>query len=127
MIVVAVIAILAAIAYPNYANYVMKARRADAKTALLDLASRQERYFSMRNQYTNAGVDLGYGAAFPTDVQTSGTAYYRLTVTAASATAFAATAAPIGPQVTDKCGTYAIDQLGTQSNTGGTLTSAECW
>ena len=48
MIVVAVIGILAAIAYPSYQESIRKARRADAKSALLDAAQRQERFLVLR-------------------------------------------------------------------------------
>ena len=40
MITVAIIAILARFAYPSYQQYILKSHRADAKTALLDLAVR---------------------------------------------------------------------------------------
>ncbi|MDV7393712.1 type IV pilin protein, partial [Arthrospira platensis SPKY1] len=57
MIVVAIIAILAAIAYPSYQEQVRKSRRADAKVSLLDAVQRQERFFTVNNQYT--GVLVG--------------------------------------------------------------------
>ena len=59
MITVAIIGILSAIAYPSYESYVRKSRRVDAKNALLDLASRQERYFSVNNKYSTTAADLG--------------------------------------------------------------------
>ena len=127
MVVVAVVAILAAIAYPSYINQVRKSRRADAKSALLDLATRQERFFSTQNTYTNNAANLGYSAAFPQPVLTSGQAYYQIDVTAASATGFTLTASPLGDQQNDPCGSYVLDQLGTQSNSANTLSSAECW
>lgn len=127
MIVVAILGILAAIAYPSYQRYVQKSRRTDAKTALLDLATREERFFTMNNTYAGTAVNLGYGGTFPISVLTSGTAFYQLTVTASSATAFTATATPIGAQAGDAlCGTYTVDQLGTQGNSG-TGTAADCW
>ncbi|MBS0316808.1 MAG: type IV pilin protein [Proteobacteria bacterium] len=138
MIVVAVITILAAIALPSYRSYVMKSRRTDAKNGLLDLASREERYFSVNNTYTNDPTQLGYGAgsSFPLAINASGQSYYNLTaptVTAASgsgATAvppgFTAQAVPTGDQTADTtCATYQIDQLGTQTNSSGATTG--CW
>lgn len=51
MIVVAVIGILAAIAYPAYTDSVMKGKRAQARTALLELMQQQERYMTQHNSY----------------------------------------------------------------------------
>lgn len=58
MIVVAVIAILAAIAYPAYTDSILKGRRAQARTAILEMIQQQERYMTQRNTYlkfTNTG------------------------------------------------------------------------
>ena len=51
MIVVAVVAILAAIAYPSYAWAVRKGKRAQARTAILELLQQQERYMTQYNSY----------------------------------------------------------------------------
>lgn len=51
MIVVAVVAILAGIAYPSYTSSVLKGKRAQARTALVDLLQQQERYMTQRNCY----------------------------------------------------------------------------
>lgn len=51
MIVVAVIGILAAVAYPSYTDSVLKGRRAQARTALVELLQQQERYMTQRNCY----------------------------------------------------------------------------
>jgi type IV pilus assembly protein PilE len=51
MIVVAVVGILAAIAYPAYTDSVMKGKRAQARTALLELMQQQERYMTQHNSY----------------------------------------------------------------------------
>jgi type IV pilus assembly protein PilE len=128
MIVVALIAILTAIAYPSYVSHVSKTRRADAKTALLDLAARQERFFSINNVYATTPGQLGYsGTAFPVDVQTSSQAYYQLTASANPSTTFAASAVPTGAQSNDSCGTYTVNQLGVQGNGNNTTASADCW
>lgn len=59
LIVVAVVAILAAIAYPAYTDSVLKGRRAQARTALLDLMQQQERYMTQRNTYLAFTNDAG--------------------------------------------------------------------
>ena len=131
MIAVAIVGILAAVAYPAYLQSIRKSRRADAKTALLDLAARQERYSSVNNVYTNVPSQLGYvatGDAYPVNIVSSGQANYQLSVTVgAPATTYTATATPIGGQSLDGCGTYSISSLGVQSNTGNTVATADCW
>lgn len=51
MIVVAVIGILAAVAYPSYQEYVRKGKRAEGRTALMELLQQQERYMTQNNTY----------------------------------------------------------------------------
>jgi type IV pilus assembly protein PilE len=51
VVVLAVVAILAAIVYPTYQDAVRKARRAEARAALLQVMQQQERYYSQRNTY----------------------------------------------------------------------------
>ena len=46
MVVVAIATILFAIAIPSYVTYIRESRRTEAKTAVLDLAGREERYLS---------------------------------------------------------------------------------
>lgn len=51
MIVVAIVAILAAVAYPAYTDSVRKGRRAEGRTALLEVLQQQERYMTQNNTY----------------------------------------------------------------------------
>ena len=135
MITAAIIGILAAVAYPAYNSSVRKSRRADAKTALLDLAQREERFMSTANVYSDKPADLGYpgGTKFPMDIVSGSKAYYTLSVTATAPTAttpawtFSGTATPIGDQLKDKCGSFAIDQRGVQTVGGAGATAADCW
>ncbi|MGK2942486.1 MAG: type IV pilin protein [Immundisolibacter sp.] len=122
MVVVALISILAAIAVPAYQEYGRKARRSDAKQALVALQLQQEKWRASRSSYT---VILGSaGLNWPT---TSRNGYYRLAITAATATAYNMTAAPLTgtPQAGDRCGTFAINQNG--NNITGSYAKADCW
>lgn len=141
MIIVVVIAILAAIAFPSYQRYIQKARRTDAKNALLDLAAREERYFTVNNSYTADLSQLGYGGPSPNPsvaVNSTGQSYYTLAVSAvgpsagtAPYTTYQAQAVPTGAQASDTtCATFQIDQLGVQTNwKNGTQVDAGagCW
>ncbi len=51
MVVVAIVAILSRFAYPSYIDSVRKAKRGEAKTALMLLAQQQERYYAQNNTY----------------------------------------------------------------------------
>ena len=81
MIVVAVVAILAGIAYPSYQSAVRKGKRAQGRTAILELLQQQERYMTQNNSYlvfTNlAGVTSPANVPFKTFAgdNPSGTAY----------------------------------------------------
>ena len=51
MITVAIVGILAAVAYPAYTDSVRKGKRAEARTALMNLLQQQERYLTQMNTY----------------------------------------------------------------------------
>jgi type IV pilus assembly protein PilE len=88
MVVVVVIAILAMVAVPSYRQYSIRAQRTEAKTALLQLATNQERFYLQNNTYTNNLAALG----FPGGLSENGV--YTLNVPLANAQTFQATATP---------------------------------
>lgn len=135
MIVVAIVGILAAIAFTIYSAQVQKARRTDARTAVLDLAGREERFFSVANNYSQIPTDVGY-SAFP---QIVGSGYYTINVTVPDPAFVAAggagpsyviTATAINQQLADSsCASFSINQLGKQSSldSGNVDSTAICW
>lgn len=77
MVTVAIIGILAAVAYPAYTESVLKGRRAEARSALLNLLQQQERYLTQNGCYflftASAGASTGTncaGATVTTPFQT---------------------------------------------------------
>ena len=88
MVVVVIIAILAMIAVPSYRQYTIRAQRTEAKTALLQLAANQERFYLQNNTYSNDLAALG----FPGGASENGV--YTLNVPLANTQAFQATATP---------------------------------
>jgi type IV pilus assembly protein PilE len=130
MVTVAVLSVLATIAVTSYSSQVLKSRRTEAKSALLDLAGREERLFSTTNAYSNLEAALGYAVATSTTVMTAmpfGNGYYTLTVTTPTASSYTLTATPAGSQLNDTaCGTFQLNQLG-QQTVSGTTSAATCW
>ncbi len=121
MIVVVIIGILTAIAYPSYRQYVAKAKRNEAKAALLQISTMQERFYLQNSTYTADMTALGFpvGANFPTD---SGS--YVVNVTAASPAAFSATATyQKADAEAGKCATFSIDGVGSKTSTP----FDDCW
>src|SRR5690606_32671312 len=78
MIAVVVISILAMIAVPSYRQYTQRAHRTEAKTALLQLQSNQERWYLQNNTYTADPASLGFSA------NRSENGVYTLSITAAA-------------------------------------------
>ncbi len=131
MIVVAIMAILAAVAYPAYNKQIRKGHRVDAKSAVLEAAAREEKFFATNNQYSNFAPNLNY-AALPFDVVSSGQKVYVLSiaVNTLGTPTYLITATPFGDQVNDACYTYQIDNFGTQANLlsgGASNTATDCW
>ena len=58
MIVVVIIGFMAVIAYPNYREFAARAKRNEAKAALLQIATNQERFYLQNNTYAAALADL---------------------------------------------------------------------
>ena len=135
MIAVVIAAILLSITVPLYMDQIRKSRRTEAKSAVLDLAGREERLFSVNNAYSATPSDLGYGAVGDTFPITIGGGYYQLTVavpvTVPPNTTFTVTATAISTdQLNDTdCRTYTVNQLGVQTatNASSALNTAACW
>ena len=63
MVAITIVGILAAIAYPSYVDSVRKARRADAQSALTEVAQKLEAYYAKNATYSKNMQDLGYNNA----------------------------------------------------------------
>jgi type IV pilus assembly protein PilE len=142
MVTVVIGAILISIAIPAYSSYVLKSHRTDAKSALVDLASLEERYFSTQNTYTSVPSQLGYtGGAPPFTV---GSGYYQITnitttlpiaptssTTVGTPATYTITATAYGSQQQQdtQCYTFTINSAGTQAayTSASVLNTAACW
>jgi len=139
MITVVVIAILASIALPSYRQYVLRSHRVEAKTALLNVAAEQEKFYLQRNRYANDGelvdtkADGGLGFTRSTE-----NGWYTLTLDPdddANPQAWTIEAKGSGTQLDDKrCKYFSLDSVGARRagpNVDGSgitdETSLECW
>jgi type IV pilus assembly protein PilE len=139
MVVVVIATILLSLAIPSYQQQLRQSRRTEAKTALLDLAGREERFLSTNpTGYTTVAANLGY-AALPSVV---GSGYYTVSVcspacapSAAAAPSYTVIATPVAgtSQVGDtQCTRFAVDSAGQQyaaDKTGAYTAAAQqfCW
>jgi type IV pilus assembly protein PilE len=136
LIAMVIVAILASIAIPSYQTYVLRSHRTDAKSALLDMASLEERFFSTNNSYSQTPSDLGYTGAVPFPVGLNG--YYQITTLTAVAAvppaggnngtpaSYTITASAIGTQTQDaQCLTFTITSAGLQTATPNP--NGDCW
>jgi type IV pilus assembly protein PilE len=138
MVVTVIVAILVAIALPSYRASVLKSHRTEAKSILLDLAGREERYMGTNGAYTNDATQLGFSTGFG---NAFGSGYYSIatspptagTVSSSTAAAvpaqFQFTATAISAQTKDTlCAKFTIDQSGTQvSYDSSSNVSTGCW
>ena len=134
MIVVAIATILMSIAIPLYLHQIRESRRTDARSALVELASREERYFDTNSGYTSTASNLGYSGFGSTDPVGSGAYYYinSPTVTTTNPPTFSLTAQPIpgkGQDLDTDCASFTVTSAGQQSslNSAGTDSTAICW
>jgi len=135
MITVVIASILMTIAFPVYLHQIRESRRTDARSALLDLASREERYYATNNVYTDVAANLGY-TAWP---QVVGSGYYDVNQptninapTATSPATFTLSATPIAGKGQDRdsdCQTFTVTQAGQESSTNSASadSSSTCW
>ena len=136
MIVIAVLAIIATIALPSFLGQIQKARRADAKQALFDVAAKLEQYYQDNKGYpTVANMDLLYPDVDATTF-TSVEGHYTIGFNGVpTATTYSIQAVPAGAQVAETgcgagdscCGTFQLNHLGEKTVTGATLPADRCW
>ena len=125
MIVVAIVAIIAAVALPSYFGSIRKSRRADAITALNQIAQAQERWRANNSTYTTVLTSAGLNVSDPPS------GYYTLAIAAGpTGTAYSATATAAGAQLSDsRCTSFTLSMnLGTITYAATpAANAARCW
>ena len=132
LVVIGVLGILTSIAVPTYRKYLLRAQRSEAKIALLQLQTAQEKYYLQYNAYTDkvttASTAEVPGLGLP---GTSETSKYDIKVTTlgAGGQSYTATASPHagGGQTDDKdCANFTITERG-KRGVSGTSSTEYCW
>jgi len=121
MIVVVIVGILAAIAYPNYRDFAARAKRNEAKAALLMIATNQERFYLNNQVYTDDMTRLGFAVS---DDFVTETGSYQIDVAGANASTYTATATYLkADNEAGKCASFTIQPNGDKAS----APLADCW
>ena len=130
MVVLVIAAVLAGIALPAYTHYLERSRRTAAIQGLLEIASRQARYYASTNAYADKLSTLGY-ASDSVAVPSADAPYYLLSIASMTPAAgeeaahFSLQAVPQGSQARDSCGSLGYSDLGLRSASADSV--AACW
>mgnify|MGYP000256277369 CR=1 FL=1 len=128
MIVIVIVGVLLAIAMPSYENSMQKGRRADAKSALLDIANQQEQFMLDQGTYTVDVEDLGFGAGPYVSEEEHYTVGIAACGTGTIANCYVLTATPRAgsPQADDlRCTQFVLRSNGSKEASGSDPDS--CW
>ena len=119
VLVVCLLAVLLSIAMPSYQAYLERGRRVDAVRLLLTAAACQERHRARKGSFDTTRC-----------AGTSGNKFYQLTIEPAgqpSSDVFILLAEPVNQQRDDICGSFSLDQSGTQGISGPEEKLRKCW
>lgn len=127
MVVLVILGILTAVALPMYQETTRKSRRSEAMRELMELASRQERFYAQNSTYTNEIVGelgLNWQSEFTSNQ------YYQLFVfqcvdEADFSRCYVLEARPQDDQAEDQCGVLWVDSQGRREANGPP--GYKCW
>lgn len=133
--VVIILSVLASIAVPTYRRYLIRSQRSEAKIALLQLQTAQEKYYAQYNTYTDKvtakSTATSPGLGLPGTTETGKYVVSVINLGAGGQT-YTGIASPTidGGQGDDKdCGAFLINERGVRSNSwkGKSMNAQNCW
>lgn len=139
MITVAIVGILASIAIPSYTSYVARARRADARTQLVQVAQFMQRFYAANDAYDTDRAGNSTITQVPSSINRSpaeGTKMYDLAIPASSltTTSYIIQMVPTAGAAmeNDECGTFTLTSAGVKGvivagTAGTTALRDKCW
>jgi type IV pilus assembly protein PilE len=101
MVTLVIVAILASIAVPSYRQHVIRANRAAAKEAMMDIANRQQQYLLAHRGYADKAAFEATGYTLPAEVSRHYTWTMGPIPGLESRPSFEITFTPIGSQASD--------------------------
>lgn len=124
MIVVAILGIISTIAYGSYQDSVRKTKRAEAKTALMDLGQKMERCYTANGNYDTA-CTAHNGATLIDTLSEHG--HYDLAIPTLDATTFTVTAT--ANFADPRCDIFSVTHTGAKTSVddAGNDSTAACW
>ena len=128
IMVMAIVGVILSIALPSYQQSLYKARRAEAKTLLLDLANRQEQLMLDSSTYTTDLAQLGYSEYKDEADDRAYSPKLNPCASGSIETCYLLTAVPVknSHQEGDKnCTSFSLDSFGKKTATGDA--KDECW
>lgn len=139
MITAGIVAILAAIALPSYASYIARARRADARTQLVQVAQFMQRFYASNDSFSKDRANNDVINQIPGGLKQSpgdSAKIYDLTIPTATLTptSFEIRMVPVADGVmgNDPCGTFTLTSTGLRGVLVGSVVGASalrdtCW
>lgn len=126
MAVLLIIAVITGLAWPAYREQVMKTRRSNGMTALVELAAHMELFYADHGTYAGATLGTMTGNLFPANTPDG---HYRLAITWQDDLDFKISAAPTtrGNQQRDRCGTFTLDSQGNRGLSAHATGISQCW
>lgn len=142
MISLAIVAIMVSIALPTYASYIAKARRADARTQLIQVAQFMQRFYAANDGFLTDRANNNVATQVPANIARSpvdGNKLYDLVIPLGgnpltNAMTFTIEMVPVagGLMASDQCGTFTLTSTGLRGVVVGGVAGSpalrdSCW